>query len=107
MHKNLHLPTCKVLITSVLVNTLSFAVLPSFPLYAAEVCRVSINGQPVYPPNLPDCLDPVVVAKQEADAKASAEASAAGSASAKAAAEILEQQRIAALIEAKIGRAHV
>ena len=72
--------------------------LPAMSARAAEVCRVSLDGTAVYPPNLPDCLDPVVVAKQEADAKASAEAAAAASASAKAAADLEEQKRIADLI---------
>ena len=68
--------------------------LPISPVAAAEVCQ----GPAAYPPDLPDCLDPVVVAKQEADAKAAAEASAAASASAKAAAELEEQRKIAELI---------
>ena len=68
--------------------------LPISPVTAAEVCQ----GPAAYPPDLPDCLDPVVVAKQEADAKAAAEASAAASASAKAAAELEEQRKIAELI---------
>ena len=81
-------------LTFVLAFSMSLTSLPASIVHAAEVCQ----GPAAYPPDLPDCLDPVVVAKQEADAKAAADASAAASASAKAAAELLEQQRIAALI---------
>ncbi len=75
----------------VLTLSLAFTTLPIANVQAAEVCQ----GPAAYPPDLPDCLDPVVVAKQQADAKAAADASAAASASAKAAAELEEQKKIA------------
>ena len=106
MRKRLFLTKGRILITSILVNTLAFAVLPAMPAYAVEVCRVSTDGTAVYPPNLPDCLDPVVLAKQEADAKAAADASAAASASAKAAAELAEQQRIADRKSTRLNSSH-
>ena len=81
-------------LTFVLAFSMSLTSLPASIVHAAEICQ----GPAAYPPDLPDCLDPVVVAKQEADAKAAADASAAASASAKAAADLEEQKRISDLI---------
>ena len=50
----------------------SFQIISNQPAMAA-VCQ----GPAAYPPDLPDCLDPVVAAQQEAAAKAAADAAAA------------------------------
>ena len=49
----------------------SFQIISNQPAIAA-VCQ----GPAAYPPDLPDCLDPVVAAQQEAAAKAAADAAA-------------------------------
>ena len=52
--------------------SLIFAQLPNTSAPAVVYCI----GPAAYPPDLPDCLDPVVLAKQEADRKAAEEAAA-------------------------------
>ena len=52
------------------VLSLLFAQIPSTPTYAAEVCQ----GEAAYPPDLPDCLDPVVAAQEAAATKAAEDA---------------------------------
>ena len=51
--------------------TLTFVQTPQTPAFAA-VCQ----GEAAYPPDLPDCLDPVVAAQQEAATAAAAKAAA-------------------------------
>ena len=71
----------------------SFQIISNQPAIAA-VCQ----GPAAYPPDLPDCLDPVVeeqrVAAAEASARASASASASRAAADAAAAQALEQARL-------------
>ncbi len=52
------------------VLSLLFAQIPATPTYAAVVCQ----GEAAYPPDLPDCLDPVVAAEQAAATKAAEDA---------------------------------
>ena len=57
----------------------SFQVTNNQSAVAATIC--SGLGAAAYPPDLPDCLDPVVAAKQAEDLEVSVRASAAASAS--------------------------
>ena len=66
------------------------------PVYA-EICQ----GPAAYPPDLPDCLDPVVAAQQAAAAKAAQDAAAAA-ASEVTAADTAEAATVAAFAAAVV-----
>lgn len=78
--------------TLMVVTTITFSLLfaqfPNTSVNAATICQ----GPAAYPPDLPDCLDPVVLAKQEADRKAAEQKAAAEAAALKAAQEKAEQE---------------
>ena len=75
------------MVSFTIVLALLFAQLPNSSVNAATVCQ----GPAAYPPDLPDCLDPVVLAKEEADRKAAEQLAASEAAAAKAALERAEQ----------------
>ena len=62
----------RIAISAALILALFVAQFPNTSVNAATVCI----GPAAYPPDLPDCLDPVVLAKQEADRKAAEQAAA-------------------------------
>ena len=72
----------RIAISAAVILALFVAQFPNTSVNAAKVCI----GPAAYPPDLPDCLDPVVLAKQEADRKAAEQAAAAEAAATKAAA---------------------
>ena len=76
--------------------TLIFTQLPSTDVKAASVCL----GPAAYPPDLPDCLDPVAEANKAAAIKAAADKAAADAAALKAAQEKAASDAIAAQIAA-------
>jgi len=93
-----------VFITCLSLCLTSIQIINNQPAIAA-ICQ----GPAAYPPDLPDCLDPVVAAQQEAAAKAAADAAAAAAAAraaqdaaaARAAAEAAAEREAAAAAVAK------
>jgi len=75
-----------ILIAMTISLTLIFTQLPSTDVKAASVCI----GPSAYPPDLPDCLDPVEEANKQAAIKAAADKLASEAAAIKAAREKLE-----------------
>ena len=82
----------RIAISAALILALFFAQFPNTSVNAAKVCI----GPAAYPPDLPDCLDPVVLAQQEAERVAAELLAASTAAAAKAALERAEQEAIAA-----------
>ena len=78
--------------------SLIFAQLPNTSAPAVEYCI----GPAAYPPDLPDCLDPVVEAQKVAKQQADAADAAASASAAKAALDKLEQDAIAAAVAAAV-----
>ena len=76
--------------------SLIFAQLPNTSAPAVVYCI----GPAAYPPDLPDCLDPVVEAQKVAKQQADDAAAAAAASAAKAARDKAEQDAIAASIAA-------
>lgn len=91
-------------VIATVVLSLPFSQLPVTTANAA-ICQ----GEAAYPPDLPDCLSPVVAAEQAAAAKAAADAAAAAearrvaevAAAARAAVEAAAEQAAAAAAAAK------
>ena len=71
----------RIAISAALILSLFFSQFPNTSVNAVTVCI----GPAAYPPDLPDCLDPVVLAKQEADKKAAEQKAAAEAAAIRAA----------------------
>jgi hypothetical protein len=59
----------RIAICAAVLLSLFLSQLPNTSVSAATICI----GPAAYPPDLPGCLDPVVLAKQEADKKAAEE----------------------------------
>ena len=82
--------------TTVVVLSLLFAHLPNTSAPASTYCI----GPAAYPPDLPDCLDPVVEAQKEAKRVADEQKAAADAAALKAQQDKEEQDAIAASVAA-------